>query len=197
MCSSFTKDATNYICYWTLKNHSDPFEYFYLMIKIHKPKGGTCPVCSDSASLVHPLRKWQDYTLQPVVASQPFYFKDSFTLKQELDKLVLPPNASIISFDAISMYTKSDINDSIKQISTFLAKTWDIYDCKAQKEAMEIGMKINRIKFDNSIYHQICSVAMGMLPVPTIANLYVAIYKRNHIIPPHWCQVPYVLQKVR
>ncbi len=24
---------------------------------------------------------------------------------------------------------------------------------------------------------------MGMLPAPTIVNLYVAIYKRNHIIP--------------
>jgi hypothetical protein len=91
------------------------------MIKIHKAKGGTRPVCSDCASLVHPLRKWLDYTLQPIVTSQPFYFKDFFTLKQELDKLVLPPNAGIISFDATSMYTNIDINDSIECISTFLA----------------------------------------------------------------------------
>jgi hypothetical protein len=61
------------------------------MIKIHKAKGGTHLVCSDCASLVHPLGKWLDYTLQPVITSQPSYFKDSFTLKQELDKLVLPP----------------------------------------------------------------------------------------------------------
>ncbi len=150
------------------------------MIKIHKPKGGTCPVCPDCASLVHPYGKCLDYTLQSVVTSQPFYFKDSFTLKQELD---LPPNASIISFDAISMYTKIDINDSIKQISTFLAKTWDIYDCKVVKEAMEIAMKNNCMKFGNLIYHQICGVAMGVSPTPTIANLYVPIYERNHIIP--------------
>jgi hypothetical protein len=136
MCSSLTKDATTYIRHWTLKNRSNPFGYFYLMIKIHKAKGGTHPVCSNCASLIHPLRKWLDYTLQPVVTSQPFYFKDSFTLKQELDKLVLPPNASIISFDAISMYTNIYINDSIKRTSTFLAKTWDNYDCKAVKEAI-------------------------------------------------------------
>jgi hypothetical protein len=119
------------------------------------------------------------YTLQPVVTSQPFYFKDSFSLKQELDKLVLLPNASIISFDAISMYTNFNINDSIKRISTFLAKTWDNYDCKAVKEAIEIMMKNNRMKFGNIIYHQIRGVA----------NLYVAIYQ-------YWCQVPFVLQKV-
>ena len=59
----------------------------------------------------------------------------------KLDKLVLPPNASIISFDAISMYTNIGINDSIECISTFLAETWDNYDCKAVKEAMEIVMK--------------------------------------------------------
>ncbi len=117
------------------------------MILIHKAKGGTRLVCSDCASLVHPLGKWLDYTLQPIVTSQPSYFKDYFTLKQELDKLVHPPNASIISFDAISMYTNIDINDSIKRISTFLAETWDNYDCKAVKEAMEIVMKNTHMRF--------------------------------------------------
>jgi hypothetical protein len=183
MCISLTKDATAYIRHWTLNNQSNPFGYFYLMIKIYKAKGGTRSVCSYCASLVHPLGKWLDYTLQPIITSQPFYFKDSFTLKQELDKLLLPPNASIISFDAISMYTNIDINDSIESISTFLAKTWDNYDCKAVKEAMEIVMKNNRMRFSDLIYHQICGVAMGMSPAPTITNLYVAIYERDHIIP--------------
>ncbi len=81
------------------------------------------------------------------------------------------------------MYTNIDINYSIERISTFLAKTWDNYDCKVVKEAMEIVMKNNCMRFGNSIYHQIRGVAMGMLPAPTIANLYVAIYERDHIIP--------------
>jgi hypothetical protein len=79
---SLSLDATNYICYWTQKNRSDPFGYFYLTIKIHKSPVSTRPICSNCASLVHPLGKWLNYTLQPVVASQPFYFKDSFSLKQ-------------------------------------------------------------------------------------------------------------------
>ena len=48
---------------------------------------------------------------------------------------------------------------------------------------MEIVMKNNWMRFGDLIYHQICGVAMGMLPAPTIANLYVAIYELNHIIP--------------
>jgi hypothetical protein len=154
-----------------------------LTVKIHKSPVSTCPVCSDCASLVHPLGKWLDYALQPIVASQPFYFKDSFSLKQELHKIVLPPNASIKTFDTVSMYTNIDIDDSIEQISTFLANIWDKHECKAVKKAMEIVMKTNRMQLVDLIYHQIRGVAMGMSPAPTIANLYVAINEINHIIP--------------
>ena len=132
-----SQDAGSYTRYWIQKNRFDPFGYFYLTIKIHKT--------SVSTSLVHPLGKWLDYALQPVVADQPFYFKDSFSLKQELDKIVLPPNASIITFDAVSMYTNINIDNSIERISMFLANIWDKHKCKAIKSAMEIEMKNNRM----------------------------------------------------
>jgi hypothetical protein len=59
---------------------------------------------------------------RPIAVSQPVYFKDSFSLKQEMDKIVLPPNASNITFNAVSMYTNIDIDISIEIISTFQAK---------------------------------------------------------------------------
>ena len=180
---SVSRDALKYIRHWSDKNLSDPFGYFYLTIKIHKGPLSTRPVCSDCTSLVHPLGKWLDHMLQPVVTSQPFYFKDSFTLKQEINKLVLPPNASIITFDAVSMYTNINIDDSINRITTYLAEIWDKNDCRAVKEAMEIVMRNNRMRFGDLIIRQIRGVAMGMSPAPTIANLYVAIYERDHIIP--------------
>jgi len=48
---------------------------------------------------------------------------------------------------------------------------------------MEIVMRNNRMRFGNLIFHQICGIAMGMSPAPTIANLYVAIYEATHILP--------------
>jgi hypothetical protein len=39
------------------------------------------------------------------------------------------------------------------------------------------------MRFGDSIFRQTRGVAMGMSPAPTIANLYVATYERNHIIP--------------
>ncbi len=182
-CSSLTKDATAYSQYWIQKNHLDPFRYLFLTVKIHKGPPSTCPVCSNCASLVHLLGKWLDYMLQPVIACQPFYFKDLFLLKQEIDKLVLPPNASIITFDAVAMYTNININDSINKIMKFLSEIWDKYDFKAVEEAMNIVMQSNHIQFGDLIFCRTCGVAMGMSPTPTIANLYIAIYEHDHIIP--------------
>ncbi len=69
------------------------------------------------------------------------------------------------------MYTNIDIDNSISRISSYLKELWDEYECKAIVDAMEIVMKNNRMRFGNLIYHQICIVAMGMSPAPTIANL--------------------------
>jgi hypothetical protein len=118
-----------------------------------------------------------------VVTSQPTYFKDSFALKRELKKLVIPANASIFTYDAISMYTNIDIDDCLERTSTFLSTIWDKSECAAVTSAMEIVMKNNRMRFDDLIFHQIRGVAMGMSPAPTIANLYVAIYEATHILP--------------
>jgi hypothetical protein len=81
------------------------------------------------------------------------------------------------------MYTNIDINNSIDRITKFLSEIWDKYNCKVVEEAMNIVMQNTRMQFGDLIFCQTCGVAMGMLPAPTIANLYVAIYERDHIIP--------------
>ncbi len=103
-----------------MKNRADPYGYFYLLMKIHKIPMSTRPVCSDCASIIHPLGKWLDVTLQPIVRTQFAYFKDTFTLKRELNDLRLPSNASLITFDAVSMYTNINIDDCIERLSEFL-----------------------------------------------------------------------------
>ena len=50
--------ACQYIRHHTSKNRNDPYGYFYLLAKIHKSPMTTRPVCSDCASIVHPLGKW-------------------------------------------------------------------------------------------------------------------------------------------
>ena len=81
------------------------------------------------------------------------------------------------------MYTNIDINDCVERISTYLATIWDRHKCLAVTQAMEIIMWNNRMQLGDLVFHQICGVAMGMSPAPTIANLYVAIYEQAQILP--------------
>ena len=148
------QDSRNYIRQKIREATSDPFGYFYLTIKIHKTPISTRPVCSDLASLPHLLGQWVDLALQPVVTSQPTYFKDSFALKRELNTLVIPPNASLFTYDAVSMYTNIEIDDCLERISTFLSTIWDRIECAAVISAMEIVMRNNRMRFGDLIFHQ-------------------------------------------
>ena len=74
------------------KAMKDPFTYFYVMPKIHKP-GPICSktrgVSSDCDSLPHTLGQWVDETLQPIAQSQSLYFPNLIALKEEYAKLPL------------------------------------------------------------------------------------------------------------
>jgi hypothetical protein len=103
-------------------------------------------------------------------------------LKSELNTLVIPPNASLFTYDAVSMYTNIKINNYLERISTFLSTIWDKVECSTVMSAMDIVMKNNRMRVGDLVFHQICGVAMGMSSTPTIANLCVAIYEATHIL---------------
>ncbi len=112
-------------------------------------------VCSDCASIVHPLGKWLDITLQPIVKSQPAYFQDLFSLKLELNDLQLPPYASLFTFNAISMYTNIDIVNCIKLLSTFFSSILFREEVKAIVKALHIVMRNNCMQFGDLIFRQI------------------------------------------
>jgi hypothetical protein len=66
-----------------------------VLYKIHKGKKNghwpTRPVCADVSSLPHGLGKGVTEMLTPIQQAQPSYFRDSFVLKDILDKMRLPP----------------------------------------------------------------------------------------------------------
>ena len=117
---ALTNDVVLYIRHHLDLASKDPFGHFYLLVKQHKTLLSTRPVCSDCASVPHALGKWLDIQLQLIVQEQATYFKDSYALKRELDRMHLPSNACIVPYDAISMYTNIGTTDCINRLTTFL-----------------------------------------------------------------------------
>ena len=171
----------------TLCTKEDPFGYFYLLYKLHKKTIKIRPVCSYCASTTHGLGQWVDAILQPVVLAQQAYFKDSFVLKVRLDQVELDSEKrySIFSFDAVSMYNNIDTEDCIKHLSDCLLLEKNQrrfgYPAKALAEVIAIVTRNNRMRFGDLIFQQLVSVAVGISPAPSIANIYVAIFELHNI----------------
>ena len=104
-----------------------------------------------------------------------------------LDTLHIPHNASLFTYDAISMYTNIDTVDCIDRLSDYLhsPETWfsfKHYTPEALIEAIKLVMCNNRMKFGDVFVCKVAGIAMGMSLAPTIANLYVAIYEQCHLL---------------
>ena len=82
--------------------------------------------------------------------AQNIYFKDSFALKDILDTLLLPSNASLFTYNAISMYTKIDTKDCIECLSNLLQLPYTLrrfthYSPDALISAIKLVMLNNRM----------------------------------------------------
>jgi hypothetical protein len=170
------------------ESSEEPFGYFYLLYKLHKKPVKTRPVCSDCTSTPHALGEWVDEMLQPIVKEQAAYFKDSFSLKKRLEIIAILGYHSLITFDAVSMYTNINTQDCIERLSTYLLdpstkKRFPHYPPKALVAAIKLVMNNNRMKFGDIFVQQLKGIAMGMSPAPPIANLYVALHEATCILP--------------
>ena len=114
---------------------------------------------------------------------QALYFKNSAELKGNLDTMELPANVSLFAYDSIN--TKQCLN----QLSGFLLSP-DIsnhygFEPTAFIEALDLDIVMNNncMHFGNVIVKQVSGILVGISPPPTIANLFVAIYKEEHVLP--------------
>ena len=128
-----------------------------------------------------------DAQLQLIVKDQALYFKNSTELKGNLNAMVLPANASLITRDRVAMYPSINTKQCLDRLSGFLLSP-DIsnrygFEPTALIEALDVIMNNNHMHFGDVTVKQISSIAMGMSPAPTIANLFVAIYEEEHVLP--------------
>jgi hypothetical protein len=180
---SLPNDTVHFIREHMGKASKDSFGYFYLLIKLHKLPITGRPVCSGCGSLPHALGCYVDATLQPIVNDQALYFKNLADLKSDLKNQDLPPNASLLTCDAVAMYPSIDTADCLARLSENLSdpevSTMYGFSSVALPEALELVMFNNCMRFGDVIVKQISRIAMGMSPAPTIANLYEQSMKKS------------------
>jgi hypothetical protein len=147
---SLSDDAVNFIRKHLEDSAKDPLGYFYLLIKLHKQPISGRPVCSDCGSLPHALGRWVDETLQPIVKDQALYLKNSAALKEELERMEMPPNASLFTYDAVTMYPSINTTQCIARLdylsSPEISSKYG-FSPKALLEALTLVMLNNSMRF--------------------------------------------------
>ena len=86
------------------------------------------------------------------------------------------------------MYTKIDTNECLKHVSEFLLRPsipekFTHYPPKTLVEAPTFVMKNYRMEFGDILVKQLTGIAMEMSPAPAIANLFVAIFETEILLP--------------
>ena len=94
---------------------------------------------------------------------------------------------SLLTCDAVPMYTNIDTTYYIARLSAFLLSKetqakFSHYPAEALVEAIKLVMTNNRMRFGDIVVKMIKGIAMGMSPAPTIANLYFAIHESANIL---------------
>ncbi len=95
------------------------------------------------------------------------------------------------------MYPNIDTAQCIERLSNYLtdpniSSKFD-YSPEALIEAIKLVMENNRMRFGDVIVKQVSRIAMGMSPALTIANLFVAMYEKTHVLQ----YVPHVVLYLR
>lgn len=165
----------------------DPFGYFYILPKIHKTPISTRPVCSDCGSLPHPLGQWVDEFLQPIAQSLPTAIKNSYSLRKELNALSIPPNASLFTCDAVSMYTNIDTTECLRRLEEWFRRPAQAHwfsqvSVRCLMEAIALVLRNNRFRFGDLYVLQLVGIAMGMSPAPTLANVFVGVHEEDVLL---------------
>lgn len=173
---------------------------FYGTPKLHK---GSCnglyktrPVISKIGSFIEIASKYCDHHLTKLIPKVDSYLKDSFTLLHDLSTLGnLPPNAKLITADAISMYTNIDTDHGLQILSEFINEYSSTVDPDFPSDTviklLTIVMKNNIFTFGDLFFLQKCGTAMGTIVAVKYATIYCASHEQNFILPKYRDQFIY------
>jgi hypothetical protein len=116
------KNETKYLRR-SLSQCSNPFGVFYLMMKVHKETILSRAIMFASGSLLFSLGVWVNSKLQPFARRQQSYFKNSQTLKRQLDATAAPEKSYLLTADAVYMYTNIPTDCALQLICNHIRTT--------------------------------------------------------------------------
>ena len=168
--------------------HLSRIPQFYALPKVHKKPWATRPIVSGVDSAMSYPSIWADVKLQSVVHLCPGYLKDSKSLLRKLKSLgPLPPNAVVVTADAVSMYTNIDITHSVEVLQRWFAlhahQLPTGFPVQMVLQVIKLVMTNNVFQFDDTFWLQLTGTAMGTSVACMLATIYYSYHEETRILP--------------
>ena len=154
---------------------------FYGLPKIHKIDCPLRPITSFIGSPLYNLSELLSKSMQKTVGHIEYHIKDSFEFKSKISNTYIPNNFTIISLDAVSMYTNISwnlIRKSVKlrwnqiKTNTFLKQT-DFGNI------LQFCLESSYCTLNNEFYNQIFGLPIGSPSSATAANFAMKELEKN------------------
>jgi len=160
---------------------------FYGLPKVHKQPFSLRPVVSTSGSLLAIFSTWLDFKMKELIPLVKSYFKNSFTVIEELKALTIPSNALFFSADAISMYTNIDTTTGLNAMKNFIQSNRDhissSFSCDLFLQVLRLVIQNNIISFADTYWLQLSGTAMGTPVACAYATVTFGHYENTTILP--------------
>ena len=175
-----SKEERQCIC-THLRLNEEPWDFLYLLFKVHNILLKTSPVVSYCGNLLQPLGKLISEWLQPLANMHKFYFQDSFTLKKELDLKKIPSNTHLFICGATSLYTNIKTGPALHCIIQFALEHKEPMTVPpvVLLDEIRLLMTNNVFQFGEIYWLQKVVTAMGAPPAPPWATIFFGIHEET------------------
>lgn len=134
------------------------------------------PIISQCQTPTERIAKFLDIHLLPFVQRQSSYIQDTPAFLRSLEKLKVPKDAYLISFDCAGMYSQLFFHEILQAVEATLPQWIETpplpkIEKKYLLKIIKIILENNVFEFDNTLYEQIVGCSMGNIASPEIADL--------------------------
>lgn len=178
---SFSERESQYFDRRYKQRESCRVPQFYGTPKVHKEGTPLRPIVSKVNSEMEILSIFLDYQLQRVLHLCKHHVRDSWHLLELLKELgPLPPNARLVTVDAVSMYSNINTDHAIESLTLWLdrhkAELPSGFPTEFILKGTRLVMESNIFQFDDIFCWQKNGTAMGT----SLACIYATIYFSYH-----------------